>query len=252
MTTSPWLTRLLDHLLPCPCLLCDGDLDTTTDTTLLCQTCVQSLPLLDSYRCHCCSLPLASTAYFCGQCLAEPASFTASIIPYRYAYPLDALIHRFKYQQQPSAGRCLGKLLLQHIRQRLETDPRLRPDLLVPVPLHWRRRWQRGFNQASLLSRQLGQALGIAVLPICTRLQHTHSQKGLNRQERLRNLRRAFAQEPKRCPAIQGKHLALVDDVVTTSATARCLSELLVRAGAARVDIWALARTPAPGESNGL
>ena len=251
MIYLPWLHRLLDRLLPCPCLLCGSDLDAHSHARL-CHHCAQALPQLDEHRCHCCSLPLPGNAYVCGQCLGERASFTTSLIPYRYAYPLDGLIHRFKYRQQLSAGQCLGELLLAHVQERIGDNPGLRPDLLVPVPLHWRRRWQRGFNQSAVIATQLGAQLHLPITTICQRRQHTHSQQGLNRRERLRNLRQAFHLNPKQLATIQGKHLALVDDVVTTSATARCLSDLLIKAGAARVDVWALARTPSPGDEPGV
>jgi ComF family protein len=167
------------------------------------------------------------------------------MIPFRYAYPMDFMIQKFKYNQQLAYGQSLAELLLGNARQQINLGEIEKPELLVPAPLHWRRRWQRGFNQAEQLATHLGSGLDIPVLNACIRHTHSHSQKGLNRRERQRNLRKAFRLHPSFGQKIIGKHIALVDDVVTTSATARALSELLIKGGAKQVDVWALARTPA-------
>lgn len=225
----------LEKLLPQPCLLCGQ-----SNSGSLCSECERSLPRLDSYpwRCSQCSLPLTTNASLCGHCLRTPPKFHQCVIPYSYSHPLDFLIHQFKYRKQLASGKQLAQLLARHCEQLP------RPDLLVPVPMHWRKRWQRGFNQSELLARPLARHLGINLVQALERRHHGHSQKGLGRAERMTNLRKAFRITPKYHAKIQGAHIALVDDVVTTTATARCLSEILIRAGAARVDIWALARTP--------
>jgi ComF family protein len=238
---SGWLSR---YLLPSPCLLCGGKL-TSPPMTSLCPGCQDLLPRLDNYKCQCCSLPLTTPAPLCGQCLQHPAAFQKSMIPFRYAYPLDFMIQKFKYNQHLACGQSLAELLLDSARQQLNLGTIAQPEFLVPIPLHWRRRWQRGFNQAEQLARHLGSGLDIPVLDACIRHTHSHSQKGLNRRERQRNLRRAFRLHPRFGQKIIGKHIALVDDVVTTSATVRALSELLIKGGAKQVDVWALARTPA-------
>lgn len=242
---SGWLSR---YLLPSPCLLCSGKL-TPQSMAGLCLGCLDALPRLDCYKCQCCSLPLTTPAPLCGQCLQHPAAFQKSMIPFRYAYPLDFMIQKFKYNQHLACGQSLAELLLHSARQQLSLETITQPEFLVPIPLHWRRRWQRGFNQAEQLARHLGSGLDIPVLNACIRHTHSHSQKGLNRRERQRNLRKAFRLHPRFGQKIIGKHIALVDDVVTTSATVRALSELLIKGGAKQVDVWALARTPAADSS---
>jgi ComF family protein len=229
--------RLLDQLLPAPCLLCGL---ASADYRLLCPECAAALPRLshECYLCSCCALPLGSDASLCGKCLHKPPAFSQSSIAFRYAHPLDSLIQQFKYRRQLSSGKLLANLLAdtcQHSE---------RPDFLVPAPMHWRKRWQRGFNQSELLAHWVGKALSIPVLPACKQTRHHHSQKGLGRRERLKNQRESFALNTAAIHHLTGKHIALVDDVVTTTATARALSELLINAGAQCVDIWALARTP--------
>lgn len=229
----------LNQLLPAPCLLCGST--HSHNLALICAYCLEELPNLKTYpyRCTCCALPLTSDATHCGQCLAHPPAFTRTLIPFLYKHPLDGLIHQFKYRRQLTSGKLLGELLL-HITQQ-ET---LLPDLLVPTPIHWRRRWQRGFNQTEVLAHQLSKQLRIPVSYACLQPTPTHSQKGLSRTERLNNSRRRFVIDTKTKTQIQNAHIALIDDVVTTTATARALSELLITAGAKQVDIWALARTP--------
>ncbi len=229
------LVNTLEKLLPQPCLLCGQ-----TRSGALCSECEWSLPRLDAHpwRCTQCSLPLTTDATLCGHCLRQPPLFSRCAIPYSYSHPLDFLIHQFKYRRQLASGKQLAQLLIRHCEQLP------RPDLLVPVPIHWRKRWQRGFNQSELLARPVAKSLGIPLVMALQRQHHGHSQKGLGRRERMGNLRRAFSVVPKHRIRLQGAYVALVDDVVTTTATARCLSELLIKAGAARVDIWALARTP--------
>lgn len=227
----------LPHLVPATCLLCSQPL---TNNTGLCRECHQLLPTLTRCAplCRCCAIPLQTTASHCGHCLTDPPAFSHSCIAFSYVHPLDFLIHQFKYRRQLSSGKLLASLLASYC-QAAE-----RPDFLVPVPMHWRKRWQRGFNQSELLAYPLGKTLNLPVLNALRREQHGHSQKGLSRSERYKNLRRAFSIKANMRPRLKDAHIALVDDVVTTTSTARCLSELLIKAGARRVDIWALARTP--------
>lgn len=234
------------RLIPCLCTLCASRLN-RTDQANLCDYCRLSLPHLSAPFCRCCALPLHSRAELCGHCLRKHPAFTLALIPFRYEFPLDRLLQGFKYQRHLYQGLALANLQLAYLQATLADNQTLRPDALVPVPMHWRRRWQRGFNQAEELARHLGKGLQLPLVQAITHNGRSHSQQGLSRDERLGNLKRAFGLKPNCSRLIKGKHLALVDDVVTTGATAACLSQLLIKAGAARVDIWALARTPAPG-----
>lgn len=230
-------TKLLDQLLPAPCLMCGL---ASADYRLLCPACDASLPRLsrEPFLCRCCALPLASDAPLCGKCLHKPPAFNQSRIAFSYVHPLDHLIQQFKYRRQLSSGKLLAQLLADTCRDAV------RPDFLVPVPIHWRKRWQRGFNQSELMAYWVGKHLAIPVLSACQQTHYHHSQKGLSRAERLKNLRQSFTINTRYRMKITNAHIALVDDVVTTTATARTLSELLIKAGAKQVDIWALARTP--------
>lgn len=232
--------RFLDHLVnqffPNHCLLCG----ISCDQRLICTHCDEALPHLEKFPhiCRCCALPLRSAAPFCGHCLERKPAFTRTQVAFSYEYPVDFLIHQFKYRHQLTCGKALGKLFIDNCRQAE------RPDFLVPAPIHWRKRWLRGFNQTEVLARQLSTALGLPMVQALKQTRYHPAQKSLGRRERQKNLRASLAIESRHARRIRGAHIAVVDDVVTTTATTRALSELLIKAGARQVDVWALARTP--------
>ena len=127
-----------------------------------------------------------------------------------------------------------------------------RPDALIPVPLHWRRQWQRGFNQAALLANQLARHSRIQPWKLkvrerwCNRRRATSAQLGLDRSQRRSNMKQAFY-----CSAnLNDLYVVIIDDVMTTGATATAMTNELLSHGARRVDVWCCARTPAPAGEN--
>lgn len=229
--------------IPQPCLLCDQP-----SPERLCQGCRLQLPYLTRYRHRCtlCALPLGTDSAYCGHCLREPPPFERCRLACSYEFPLDHLIHAFKYQRQLTAGRALSELLIEHLQEeRQEATEADWPDCLVPVPMHWSRRLKRGFNQTELLAKDIGRHLDLPVYSrLCRRHQRTRAQQGLTRTARIHNLRNAFELRPRAAEKLTGKRVALVDDVVTTTSTVRALSRLLTSAGATFIEVWALARTP--------
>ena len=161
-----------------------------------------------------------------------------------YAAPWDGLITAFKFQQRVELAAALSQLIEQAVR-RAWSDDAARPALLLPVPLSRERLRERGYNQAWELARRLGRRLHVEATPNwLQRGRDTAHQIGMTRHEREHNLRDAFWVEPRARAALQGRHVVLVDDVLTTGATAHAAALVLVRAGAARVDVWVVARTP--------
>ncbi|WP_277373002.1 ComF family protein [Pseudomonas sp. AA-38] len=225
------------------CQLCDETTDHPRHD--ICTACEAELPWLGSH-CQICALPLPAQGMICGACQKKPPAFARVEAPWRYAFPVDNLITRFKHQGQWPFGRLLGELLAEHLQHAYD-EGLPRPQALLAVPLARRRERQRGFNQARMLADWLGRALQIpAPDDWLVRTQDTPAQQGLDAATRKRNLRQAF--QVVDAAKIAGQHLALVDDVLTTGTTANTLARLLLRAGAERVDVYCLARTPPPGD----
>ncbi len=226
--------RLLRLVLPPRCLLCGAP---GADGRDLCAGCTADLAL-NTPCCPRCALPLQTPAPLCGECLQREPPFTAAWAPFRYGHPLDLLETRFKFGRDLAAGRVLSELLIDRARM----DAPALPAVLIPVPLHRARLRKRGYNQALELARPLAQALGIALDgDLFVRSKATPPQTGLDANARRRNLRGAFTLAPG---AAVPPHVALLDDVMTTGATLREAARVLIRAGVARVDVWALARAP--------
>lgn len=224
------------------CSLCDERCEPDQS---ICGACETELPWLREH-CTVCALPLSAFGLICGECLKRPPTFDQVTVPWRFAFPVDTLISRFKHQSQWPLGRLLAEQLSHHLRHAFD-EGLPRPDALLPVPLARKRLRQRGFNQAQMLADWLSAALAIPVeSKILARVQDTQSQQELDAATRRRNLRQAFALREDW--SLTGRHVAIIDDVLTTGATAEALARLLKHAGAARVDVYCLARTPKPGE----
>lgn len=226
------IRTLLQLTFPCICHACAD-----TSSGLLCEACLRALPRNDGPRCSRCDLPLPQTAPLCSSCLQRPPSFTRCVSPWLYQAPLDRWLIDFKDKQADFWLPTLANALCERLTEDQNTPL---PDLLVPLPLHWWRRWRRGYNQSALLAQYLSQRLNIPYQHALTKTRRGRSQKQLSRRERLRNLKGSFA---IRAP-LAGKRIALIDDVMTTGATAETACKTLKAAGAKTVEVWVLARTP--------
>jgi ComF family protein len=225
------------------CLLCDEPAEAEMP---ICVACEAEMPWLGEH-CQTCALPLPTAGLTCDGCLLEPPAYEQVAVPWRYDFPVDSLITRFKHNAKWPFGHLLADVLSQYLQHRFDEDlPR--PDALLPVPLAAKRLRQRGFNQAAMLARWLSRQLDLPCEEnVVRRIQDTSAQQDLDAKARKRNLRNAFALTTD--AHVKGRHLALVDDVLTTGATAQALARLLMNAGAARVDVYCLARTPKPGDA---
>jgi ComF family protein len=200
-------------------------------------------------RCRRCALPVGMAADRCGACLAEPPVFDAAVAVVDYGFPWDGLLADFKFHGRAELGKALARRLagaLESTEAALSAEGA--PDLVLPVPCSRARLAERGFNQAWELARPLAAALGLpADAGLLLRLADTPHQTELGRSARRANLARAFMVEPSRRAELAGRHVALVDDVLTTGATLDAAAAELRRAGARSVTAWVFARTPAPG-----
>ncbi len=180
----------------------------------------------------------------CGACLVDPPPYDAAIAGVHYAHPWSMLITKFKFHEAVDLTQALTDRLVT--AQRNGGSPP--PDLLLPVPLSDERLLERGYNQAWELTRRVAQRLELqADAQLLLRIRHNAHQLTLPPEARAANVRGAFAVEPLRRDELQDRHVAVVDDVMTTGATFAEIARVLKHAGAARVEAWALARTPRPG-----
>ena len=220
---------------PTRCVLCGAPGQAGLD---LCVGCRRTLPR-NAASCSRCALPLPADSPIgtrCGGCTARPPAFDLALAPYRYESPVSDLVLGLKYAGRLAYGRILGHLLASSLAPAASD----RPEALLPVPLHPARLRQRGFNQATEIARQVSRHLRIPVLhDALQRIENTAAQAGLRRAARLRNLGRAFRWTGPSLAAV-----AVIDDVMTTGATAEAIARTLKRAGLQRVEIWTVARTP--------
>lgn len=225
--------RWIDRLVPARCVLCGAGCEGTLD---LCRGCAAGLPWL-APGCARCALPLpGGPAAACGACLARPPRFSACEAAFSYAFPVRELILRFKQGGDLVAGRVLGTLLAQRLAPLARAQP---PGaVLLPMPLHRARLRQRGFNQAGLVAREIARETGIPLRQSLARRERPgRDQKQLGATERRVNLRDAFGAHP-----CTGRCVIVVDDVLTTGASADALAGALLEAGAAEVRVWCVAR----------
>ncbi|MCK7546894.1 ComF family protein [Marinobacter koreensis] len=183
----------------------------------------------------------------CGECLLDPPPFIRARIPWQYRFPVDGMIGRYKYRGDRKFGRPLIEDFSRFLEQDLREEPSPETLALVPAPMHPGRRRQRGFNHADDIAEGLAKHLTLPIhAGLIRRARRTTPQRALTRAQRLDNLRDVFevSHEPP-------SDIAIVDDVVTTGATARVMAANLLEAGARHVEIWALARTPAQGQYDG-
>jgi ComF family protein len=162
-----------------------------------------------------------------------------------YGYPWSALVARFKFHAALDLAPAIAACLCDAIGHQAAPD---RSVLVLPVPLSAERLRERGYNQAWELARRVASRRWLQADPrLLLRIRDTPHQLALPPDSREGNVRDAFAVEPRRRAALHGRSVALVDDVMTTGATAAACSRALLQAGAADVQVWAFARTPRPG-----
>ena len=236
-TITRWVDSLLAVISSWRCVLCLQPAQGMD----LCADCLDDLPWLGT-GCRHCALPLPdpSTAV-CGRCARtrELRDIDICVAALAYEFPVDRLITALKYTRKIEYARVLGELLAIRVHELIRTDGYVLPDMVVAVPLHPWRLLQRSFNQAAEITRWVAYEHHLLInTGLVRRVRHTPGQAGLKRSARLGNLRDAFTLTAN----VTNLRIAVVDDVVTTAATTHALARLLKHAGAAEVQVWAVAR----------
>lgn len=235
------VARWLLHLfLPAGCLSCDEPLPAKAPLGL-CAPCRARLAPVPREGCAVCAAPLEAfeppAGWRCGACRRQPPSYDRLLALWSYREPLDAVVQGLKFGRLDYLGRHLAEALAEGLGEDLSGF-----DGIVPVPLHWRRRLTRGYNQAERIAHPLAVRLGLPLIPALRRSRSTPPQTSLGKERRIANLRRAFrAPNPGK---IRGLRLLLVDDVATTGATLDAAAAALRSAGAAGVTAVVAGRTP--------
>jgi ComF family protein len=203
----------------------------------VCRECIESPEPLDAeFFCAGCRTPFQNAFPLdeegrCALCRSGVRGFDAAYSFAGYDGVVRHLIHLYKYSRIRTLSGPLANLMVRA----LPLDERF--DCIVPVPLHWLRKWRRGFNQSEVLARDLARRTGIPVRNALRRAQSTRVQAGLSNHARRQNVIKAFRARP-----VEGKRILLIDDVMTTGATAAACALALKRAGAARVALLTVAR----------
>lgn len=237
-------------ILPTQCELCRR-----WSADALCEACTARFAA-PRPRCSRCALPTGTPLPHCGECLHDAPPFARGVAAVDYGYPWDGLVAALKFHGRADLAPTLAKLMLRawalagHVTATHPPGLADMPSLVLPVPLSDQRLRERGYNQAWELARRVAVGLGVASrAEMLIRIGQTPAQVESTRNERLANLRAAFAPAPGAGSDLEGQHVLLVDDVMTTGATVRQASAALLRAGAAAVSVLVLARTDAPNHA---
>ena len=231
----------IKRILPAqPCMLCGS----MSHDGLWCAACDNALPYLDMPLCPICALPTPA-GEVCGQCLKHPPLFDCTTAVFGYAFPLDKLIQAMKYGEQLALAHAFAEKLTQRIGNSILKEGNgvlsrdWLPDYVIPMPLHPAKLRARGFNQSLLLASKAARELSLDLLPdACRRVRDTLPQSALPWKERKKNMHGAFHCDMD----MNGRHIALVDDVLTTGASLNALAEVLRKRGASRISAWVMAR----------
>lgn len=238
-----WSRQLITRLpsvIPSSCAVCG-----TVNDDAICSACRKQFFGQVAHRCLQCAIPLpgmqALTAAKCGECLKDPPAFDATVVAADYAPPIDRLVLALKFGNQLALAPMFARILRDALLNRQQLPL---PTILTAVPLGRQRLAERGFNQALEIARPFSRALGIALDPhLVARLRETQAQSLLHPDERHKNIRHAFLVPGGAAAHVHGRHIGVVDDVITTGETLSELAATLKRFGATRVTNFVFART---------
>jgi ComF family protein len=225
----------LDKLYPPHCPSCKAPVAAQGH---LCGTCFNDIHMIAAPQCAQCGVPFAvdmGSEALCPECLDHRPSYITARSALVYGEVVGTLIKQLKYHDQMQGLNRFAQWMAQVVSKDV--------DVIVPVPLHWKRLFTRRYNQAAWLAYELSDVMAIPCMPhMLRRVRHTPPQARMNREERQRNMKRAFVVPKKYTSLIEHKRILIVDDVMTTGATIEACAEALKSAGAAEVYAVTLAR----------
>ena len=228
------LAQRTQYLIPTACHLC-GD-SAAHEIPNLCESCETRIPSL-GHACELCQLPLNDERARCVNCVRQAPTYDSSVTLFQYKKPVDILFNRLKHHRDITVAATFATMLANKIIASGEPLP----DIIIPIPLNWKRQLMRGFNQSQCIAMLLGGKLGVTVdTESLARVTNTAPQQGLSRSERLKNLDRCFHAEK----SVRNKNVAIVDDVITTGATMDAAATALYIRGTKTIAAWSIARTP--------
>ncbi len=234
------------RLFPCVCKLCNQ-----TSRELVCNQCQVKL-YLPKNVCRRCGESMVArriltqdSINLCGACIHQPPAYSQTIFAFTYEGKAARLVQQFKFREDLALCHFLAERVSDQVLA--QSNNLERPDALIPIPLHLERLKQRGFNQSLELAKYIGKQLDIAVYKdSLIRKRATPQQSGLSRKARQRNIQGAFQLGQSgavNIAALKDKHIAIVDDVITTGATVREAAKVLNRSGPSKISVFAIAKT---------
>lgn len=231
-------SKLLDMVLPHTCGLCREVMNSGQS---LCADCWGGLQFIARPHCDCCGLPFAfdlGPGALCAKCVEKRPSFTAARAALKYDDHSKQMILAFKHGDKIHLRGLLAKFLYQSGKDVLQGA-----NLIAPVPLHWWRMVKRKYNQAALLSSEIANYSGLDhEAHLLLRKKRTVPHENMSRDEREKNVSKAFTVNPKYVDSVKGKIIVLVDDVMTSGATVNECAKTLLKQGVAEVRVLTLAR----------
>ena len=231
-----YFVKIVRNYVPMNCPECGGE-PFDGEPGHFCAACLKKFPFVNAPVCPRCGGELSGILDVCPDCLhaAQDFPWKCGIAVFKMCGEIKEAIYRYKYRNRPEYARAFGQLAAGALRA-----SGLDADLIVPTPLHWFRYCQRTYNQAELLSQEIGRELGIPVTNLLVRKKWTKQQARLDRQARIRNLEGAFS--IRHSTKGRGRCILLIDDVMTTGSTLTAGARVLLDAGAAEVNVLVLAR----------
>ena len=228
---------LIDFVAPPKCLVCR---EAVLEPASLCLACWANLKHIDA---PCCNVLGTPFAYYQGEgavspaAIAEPPNWDRARAAVAYDEASRAIVHALKYRDTMEAGLLMARLMARAGRPVVQEA-----DIIIPVPLHRFRLWSRRFNQAAFLAQQISRQFAKPCrTDVLLRSKASRSQVGLSFEERRKNVAKVFQVTPEGIGHITGRRILLVDDVLTTGATAGSCAAVLKKVGAARVDVLTFA-----------